>query len=133
MTKIYSDTSPWGGAVDPTEEIVNEATPGVIESSSTTGYSAYRDGQAVFVGDNGIVETHPLASEWGRIIGTLSNQLDLIAALSGKVDALTGAKSSAVDAGTANQVSITDDWLYWCVQTGTAGNAKWKRIPLMNT
>lgn len=45
----------------------------------------------------------------------------------------SGAKASATDAGTFGQLSLTDDYLYICVQTGTAGNAIWKKTVLFAT
>lgn len=45
----------------------------------------------------------------------------------------TGAKASATDAGTAGDISITDDYIYFCVQTGTAGNAIWKKSVVFAT
>lgn len=45
----------------------------------------------------------------------------------------TGEKTSASDAGTFGEMSIVDDYLYMCVQTGTVGNAIWKRAPLFAT
>jgi hypothetical protein len=44
-----------------------------------------------------------------------------------------GSKSSSVDEGVLGETSMIDDWLFLCVQAGTAGNAKWKKIPLLNT
>lgn len=44
-----------------------------------------------------------------------------------------GTKSSAVDAGVLGQEAFDDDWEYKCTQTGTAGNAIWKKKPLMRT
>lgn len=41
-----------------------------------------------------------------------------------------GSKYSAIDEGQLNNISIDDDFIYICVQSGTAGNAKWKRAPL---
>lgn len=46
---------------------------------------------------------------------------------------LTGDKSSALDAGTFKQMSLGDDYLYVCTQTGTAGNAIWKKTPLFKS
>ena len=46
---------------------------------------------------------------------------------------MEGAKSSATDAGTISDISITDDYIYWCVKTGTAGNAIWKRAVVFAT
>lgn len=45
----------------------------------------------------------------------------------------TGSKSSATDAGTLGDISITDDYIYFCVQTGTAGNAIWKKAVVFAT
>lgn len=39
-----------------------------------------------------------------------------------------GEKKSSLDAGYFGEKSLTDDYLYVCVQAGTAGNAKWKRM-----
>lgn len=44
-----------------------------------------------------------------------------------------GDKSSLLDAGTYGQASLGDDYLYFCTQTGTAGNAIWKKSVLFNT
>ena len=44
-----------------------------------------------------------------------------------------GVKLSSIDAGDVGDMSITDDYLYICVLSGTAGNAIWKRIPLFAT
>lgn len=164
MNETFSDTSPWGGAADPSQQVINQADPGRLESSSTTGYTRYRDGEAVFEDENGdIVETHPLAAEWGRVVGTLSNQLDLIAALNAKAalihthveaeitdldkytkaetDALlaakitgtTGEKKTGVDGGALHEMSIMDDYVYLCVTPGVAGVAIWKKFVLFNT
>jgi hypothetical protein len=44
-----------------------------------------------------------------------------------------GDRYSSTDAGTINQISISDDYLYICVKTGTAGNAIWKKTPLFKS
>jgi len=44
----------------------------------------------------------------------------------------TGAKQTNVDAGVFGQMSLTDDYLYVCTQTGTA-NAIWKKTVLTQT
>jgi hypothetical protein len=44
-----------------------------------------------------------------------------------------GDKSSATDAGNFGEVSLGDDYVYFCTQTGTAGNAVWKKTVLFNT
>lgn len=41
-----------------------------------------------------------------------------------------GDKSSASDAGNLKDVSLGDDYVYFCVEEGTAGNAVWKKAPL---
>lgn len=41
-----------------------------------------------------------------------------------------GDRYSSVHAGTVGEASFTDDYLYVCVKTGTAGNAIWKKSPL---
>jgi hypothetical protein len=41
-----------------------------------------------------------------------------------------GAKYSVLNAGTQGEISIDDDFLYVCVESGIAGSARWKRIPL---
>jgi len=46
---------------------------------------------------------------------------------------LSSSKSSAVDAGTQGDLAYDDDYVYVCTTTGTAGNAIWKRIPLLRT
>lgn len=45
----------------------------------------------------------------------------------------SGDKSSSLDAGTIKDISLGDDYLYICTQTGTAGNAIWKKIPLFKS
>ena len=45
----------------------------------------------------------------------------------------TGVKASATDAGTVGDISITDDYIYFCVQTGTAGHAIWKKSVVFAT
>jgi len=44
-----------------------------------------------------------------------------------------GEKSSAVDPGTFGEASLSDDYLFLCVKTGTAGNAIWKKTSLHQT
>lgn len=45
----------------------------------------------------------------------------------------SGAKSTASDAGIFGQTSMDDDYIYVCTQTGTAGNAVWKKIPIVES
>lgn len=46
---------------------------------------------------------------------------------------LEGAKYSLTDAGEFGQISIDDDYVYFCVLTGTAGNAIWKKSPIFKS
>ena len=46
---------------------------------------------------------------------------------------MDGEKKTGVDAGVYGQISITDDYIYVCVQTGVAGVAIWKRSVLFQT
>ena len=51
----------------------------------------------------------------------------------GDVIIYQGVRSSSANAGTMGDISITDDYVYFCVQTGTAGNAIWKKSLLFTT
>ena len=42
-----------------------------------------------------------------------------------------GPKYSAVDGGELFDMSVDDDYLYICVQSGTPGNAVWKRTSIL--
>jgi hypothetical protein len=44
-----------------------------------------------------------------------------------------GPKSSLTDPGSLFDMSITDDYIYYCVKSGTAGNAIWKKGVLFHT
>ncbi len=44
-----------------------------------------------------------------------------------------GEKHSATHAGKFGEMSLSDDYLFLCVKTGTAGNAIWKRTTLHQT
>ena len=57
--------------------------------------------------------------------GTEQDFLDSLKGTAGTV--FEGAKSSAVDAGSFGDISVTDDYTYFCVKTGSAGNAIWKK------
>lgn len=46
---------------------------------------------------------------------------------------MTGAKSSASDAGLFGEISIDNDYLYVCVQSGEAGSAIWKKSLMFQT
>jgi hypothetical protein len=66
-----------------------------------------------------IEETNPVIIELGYVL------------LSGSDNIPFGTKTSAVDAGRVGEIWIDNDYLYLCVSAGTAGNALWKKIPLM--
>ena len=57
--------------------------------------------------------------------GTEQDFLNSLKGTAGNV--FEGAKSSASDAGTFGDISLTDDYTYFCVQSGSAGNAIWKK------
>ncbi len=60
---------------------------------------------------------------------TLSNSTQMAS----KVTWMTGVKSSAIDAGNVGEMSIENDYIYVCVQTGVAGSAIWKKAVLFAT
>lgn len=158
MTKIASDTSPFAGADSPTGVEINVAQAGKAEYSGTTGYIQYQNGEVYWTAPDG--ETYvvdSLSALWGHIQGTLTDQADLVAALATKAEVVhahddlyytesevdaklsamveftTGAKKTGIDSGTFGEISITDDYAYFCVLGGVAGVAKWKKVPLFNT
>ena len=45
----------------------------------------------------------------------------------------SGEKLSATDAGIFGQISLGDDYVYFCVQSGSSGNAIWKKTVLFAT
>ena len=45
----------------------------------------------------------------------------------------TGSRSSSSDPGTLYEISFTDDYIFYCVQTGDSGNAVWKKSVLFQT
>lgn len=99
----YTETDPIVGAIN---GIVKADGAGTISSAiSGTDY------QLPLTADTDYLTPGTAATTYAPIIGA-------------------GAKSTATDAGTVNDLSLTDDYLYVCVQTGTAGNAKWKKTPL---
>jgi hypothetical protein len=75
--------------------------------------------------NKGIVESDPVFSQWlSTTPPAYPSDIPIIG---------TGDKSSTIDAGTFKDISIGDDYLYICTQTGTAGNAIWKKTVLFNT
>ena len=63
--------------------------------------------------------------------GTPQDFLNSLKGTAGTV--FQGAKSSASDAGTFGDISITNDYTYFCVQSGSAGNAIWKKTIMFLT
>lgn len=63
--------------------------------------------------------------------GTEQDFLNSLKGTAGNV--FEGARSSANDAGTFGDISITDDYAYFCVQSGSAGNAIWKKTVMFQT
>ena len=51
----------------------------------------------------------------------------------GSIPVLFGEKKTGTDAGVCPSFSITDDYLYVCVQSGDAASAIWKKILLFHT
>jgi len=51
----------------------------------------------------------------------------------GGITTLTGIKTTGLDAGVAGQISITDDYGYFCTFSGSAGIAIWKKFILFQT
>jgi hypothetical protein len=58
----------------------------------------------------------------------------LFSQLAGKANAIGwGARTSSNDAGTLTDMSLDDDYLYVCVFTGIAGEARWKKALLFES
>lgn len=75
---------------------------------------------------------------WLKVYTYLKTKFDLVYSAgshthTGAVQFLEGDKYSSVDSGTLGQISITDDYLYVCVKTGTSGNAIWKKLPMFQS
>jgi hypothetical protein len=51
----------------------------------------------------------------------------------GGITTLSGSKTTGLDAGVAGQISITDDYGYFCVQGGSTGTAIWKKFILFQS
>jgi hypothetical protein len=67
---------------------------------------------------------------WVNIVNTLITVFDARYTSS---TPMTGVKVTGTDAGVIGQTSITDDYLYICVQTGTTSTAIWKKITLFQS
>ncbi len=65
--------------------------------------------------------------------GFEGTEQEWLESLTGKIDISLGARSSAADAGETGDISVTDDYIYFCVRSGTAGNAVWKKTILFQT
>lgn len=65
-----------------------------------------------------------LASEAARLVTGDKARIDAAVTYS------EGERYSSIHAGTVGMISITDDYIYICVKTGTAGNAVWKKSPM---
>lgn len=44
-----------------------------------------------------------------------------------------GVRSSSIDAGEFGQISIIDDYIFFCVKTGGPGQAIWKKAIIFNS
>jgi len=51
----------------------------------------------------------------------------------GSIPVLFGEKKTGVNEGACPSFSITDDYLYVCVQSGDAASAIWKKVLLFHT
>lgn len=66
--------------------------------------------------------------------GYVGTEQDFINSLKGTAgNVFEGARSSATDAGTFGDISLTDDYTYFCVKSGSAGNAIWKKSVMFIT
>lgn len=65
--------------------------------------------------------------------GFLGTEQQWLESLRGQIDISSGERSSLADAGESGDISTTDDYVYFCVKTGTAGNAVWKKAVLFQT
>lgn len=81
------------------------------------------------------IETDPVVGAINGIIK--ADGLGNISSATPNIDyqsaASTGERSTAVDSGSFGQISITDDYMYVCTKTGTAGNAIWKKVVMFQT
>ena len=107
--------------------IINfNVVPPIKLRATQSGLAVGPKGDPGATGADGL-SAYEVAVENG-FVGTEQEWLDSIA-----IDILTGAKSSAIDAGTFGDISLTDDYMYVCTQTGTAGNAIWKKVVMFQT
>jgi hypothetical protein len=68
-----------------------------------------------------------------KVIGKNLSTNDFTDIYKEKITGVFGSKSTSIDAGDLCDISVDNDYLYICVQTGTAGNAIWKKCILMET
>jgi hypothetical protein len=80
---------------------------------------------------NSIVDHNPVEPEnRGKYLATDPENGGIVF-LSGLIP--EGEKHSATHAGKFGEMSLSDDYLFLCVKTGSAGNAIWKRTTLHQT
>jgi hypothetical protein len=65
--------------------------------------------------------------------GFMGNEQQWLESLRGEIEITSGDKSSLVDSGEFGDICLGDDYVYFCVQSGTAGNAVWKKAVLFKT
>jgi hypothetical protein len=65
--------------------------------------------------------------------GFVGTEQQWLESLRGEIEITSGDKSNLSDAGEFGDVSIGDDYVYFCVQSGPAGNAVWKKAVLFKT
>ena len=75
---------------------------------------------------------------WLKVYNYIKAKLDSVYSASGHTHATyirftEGEKYTSTDAGIVGEISITDDYLYVCVKTGTTGNAIWKKAPMFQS
>ena len=79
-----------------------------------------------------IVEDRIVGRKAGGNIGALTAaEVRTILNVSPEMEYAT--KNSSTDAGTIGGRAYDDDYEYTCTKTGTAGNAIWKKSPMLNT
>jgi len=66
--------------------------------------------------------------------GYMGTEQDFLNSLKGTAgNVFEGARSSATDAETFGDISLTDDYTYFCVKSGSSGNAIWKKSVMFIT
>jgi hypothetical protein len=107
--------------------------------ATPTTHPALPNGQAIYIastqGSYQYFNITISADELALIIWDSNSEVWIKEAIinNGHTHITEGAKASSTDAGTFGQMSLTDDYLYICVQSGTAGSAIWKKTSLSQT